>query len=174
MPINWNQDQPIVKYLKTWIPKYFPIVPINHPAGDGVGGYVPRKTRSGGFSAHSQGRAADIYLDASDPEQLALGNALFGMFRTSAALLGTDHIIWNRGIWSVASGGPRKYTGPNGPHTNHVHVAFSQTGSQLQPPILLTLLDNIHAQFYGRRYGQELLSADTECIPPFAFRHHRI
>jgi hypothetical protein len=171
MPVNWNQDQPIVKYLKIWIPKYFPIVPINHPPGDGVGGYVPRTTWDGNPSAHAQGRAADIYVDAADPEQLALGNALFGMFSTAAGQLGTDHTIWNTRIWSVAKGGPRQYTGNNGPHTDHVHVAFSPAASQLQPPILLMLLDNIHIQFYGRRYGEKYLSGDSECVPPLAFRH---
>ena len=145
---NWNQDQPIVTYLKHWLPLYFPVIPKNHPPGHGVGGYKLRTTASGGFSAHSEGRAADIYLNAFDSKQRSLGDALFDMFITSSGRLGVDHTIWNHNIWSSQKGGPRTYFGKK-PHTDHVHVAFTRNGSQSRPPLLLTLLDQVHMQVYG-------------------------
>ena len=146
---NWNQDQPAVRYLKKWLPVYFPVIPRNHAAGKGVGGYVPRKTSSGSFSFHSEGRAADIYLNAFDAEMLNVGDALFKMFMAHNMAFGVDHIIWNHQIWSTAHGGPRPYTGGNGPHTNHIHVAFTRSGSQKQSALLLALLPYVYLQAYG-------------------------
>jgi|GEM_PF-2850673 len=151
--VDWEKDQPMIKFLKKHIPDRFAIIPEKHPRGRGVGGYVPRRTRAGGFSAHSQGRAADIYLDAFDDLQKYLGDELFSMFVDNATDLGVEHIIWNRQIWSAEKGGPRSYTNAaNGPHTNHIHVAFSELGSQLQPVQLLNLLDEIKAKFEFRAF----------------------
>ena len=147
MAINWNRNQPIIHYLRTWLPRAFPQI-------TRIGGYNNRSTAGGSFSAHSEGRAADIYLDANDAEELRIGNGLFGMFRTRGTELGVDHVIWNRQIWSAARGGPRNYTGSGGPHTNHIHVAFTRPGSQRQPSILIPLLDGVHLDLYGRLFGE--------------------
>jgi hypothetical protein len=147
--VNWNQDQPIVKFLKNWIPSIFPIIPLNHPRGRGVGGYVRRTTAMGTPSAHAEGRAVDIYLKANDETQRRIGNGLFELFRTRYRELGVAHVIWNRQIWSVAKKGPRPYTGRS-PHTNHVHVAFTRSGSQFQPSILIPLLGALSLDVNGR------------------------
>ncbi|SFE97123.1 hypothetical protein [Spirosoma endophyticum] len=141
--VNWRKTQPLVKYVQELVPDYFPVIPKNHPAGRGVGGYVNRTTHTGGFSAHAEGRAADIYLDAYDLEQLRIGNALMDGFIEYSRNLGVDHIIWNGQIWSLTKGGPRPYTGGNGPHTNHVHVAFTRAGSQSKNAYLKQMLDEI-------------------------------
>ena len=89
-----------------------------------LGGKVPRTTRTGGYSAHSTGRAIDIYLEASDLIDKNLGDLLFAMFHQNATALKVDHEIWNRQIWSQSRGRVSDYTEANGPHTNHIHVAF--------------------------------------------------
>jgi hypothetical protein len=88
-----------------------------------IGGKVNRTTWGGGFSAHSVGRACDIYLDANDPLDEKLGDLLFRLFCSYAIILKVDHTIWN-GSWSVAGGSPTTYTGSGGAHKDHVHVAF--------------------------------------------------
>jgi hypothetical protein len=152
--VNWNQDQPIVKYLRRWVPAIFPVIHQNHPLGRGVGGYVSRTTAMGMPSAHAEGRAADIYLNANDGTQRRIGDGLFEIFRTWRRELGIDHVIWNGQIWSVARGGPRRYTRGD-PHIDHVHVAFTRAGSQLQPSILIPLLDGLCLDVYGTMDGQE-------------------
>lgn len=148
--VNWNQDQPIIRYLRRWIPAIFPIVPQNHPPGRGLWGYVPRTTADGKFSEHSEGRAIDIYLNAFEGTQRRIGDGLFELFRTRYQELGVYFVIWNRQVVypGVGRGRPRPYTGPR-PHTDHVHVAFTRPGSQLQPPILIPLLDALHHDIYG-------------------------
>ncbi len=140
--IHWNKNQPMVLYLRRWLPIYLPRV-------RKVGGYVNRTTDVGTFSAHSEGRAADIYLDAGDPLDRQVGDALFLLFQEYAAELGVDHTIWNREQWSVDRGGPRPYPKGRNPHTNHVHVAFTREGSQEEPALLLYLLGKVSAELYG-------------------------
>jgi hypothetical protein len=142
MAINWKRNQPIIHYARTVLILTFPFLLRlgygRHPSG--MGGYVDRTTRSGGRSAHAEGRALDIYLSAFVPPEKQLGDGLFDLFGRNHHALGVDHVIWNRQIWSAAKGGPRPYLNvANGPHTNHVHVAFTRDGSQVQPPLLQSL-----------------------------------
>ena len=142
MAINWNQNQPIVHHARTVLVLTFPMLTrlgySTNPSG--IEGYAKRTTHSGGPSAHAEGRALDIYVSAFVHAEKMLGDGLFDVFSKNHQVLGVDHVIWNRRIWSAAKGGPRPYTNAaNGPHTNHVHVAFTRAGSQKQPPALQTL-----------------------------------
>jgi hypothetical protein len=141
--VNWNKTQPLILFMREQIPTYFPIIAQKHPGGRGVGGYVERTTKTGSFSFHSEGRAADIYLNAFDADQLQIGDALRDGFIRYYQSLGVDHVIWNTKIWSVDKGGPRPYTGGNGPHTDHIHVAITQAGSQKKNPDLIRMLDEV-------------------------------
>jgi len=96
-----------------------------------LGGQVPRTNRAGGPSAHSDGRAIDIYLDASDPTDLVLADKLCELFRWNAIALRIDNYIWNKCIWGrtdpVSGGKGRVYSGNDdarGPHRDHIHVEF--------------------------------------------------
>lgn len=140
--IAWKQNQPIVKFLKRWVPICLPMITT-------VGGYASRDTETGSFSFHSEGRAADIYINAYDAEQLPVGDALFDRFIRFAPDLGVDHVIWNGQVWSVDEGGPNAWPAGRNPHTNHVHVAFTRDGSQQQPGYLIPILDGIHIELFG-------------------------
>jgi hypothetical protein len=96
-----------------------------------LGGQVSRLTRAGGASAHKDGRAIDIYLDASDPTDLVLADKLCELFRWNAIELQIDNYIWNGHIWGrtdpIRGGEDRVYSGNNdarGPHRDHIHVEF--------------------------------------------------
>ena len=96
----------------------------------------------------------DIYVNAGDPTERQIGDGLFSLFIKWQSSLDVDHVIWSRQIWSAVNGGPRPYTGVD-PHTNHVHVAFTKTGSQRQPPFLIPLLDGLCLDIYGTLTGQD-------------------
>jgi len=157
MAVNWAQEQPIVAFVRRWVSKYFPAVSFHYDAKNkltkphpsmGIGGYNNRTTAAGGFSAHSEGRAVDIYLDAGHPYMRQIGDALFNLFKDFAADLEVEEVIWNRQIWSTTQPTVHKYLGKK-PHTDHVHVAFTRSGSQKSPPLLITLLERAHLAVEG-------------------------
>ena len=98
----------------------------------------PRGSRRD-INGHVEGRALDIGLLISDPNEKAIGDGLFDILVNRSHELGIDHIIWNGLIWSPTRGGPRRYTGHN-PHVDHIHVAFTRDGSQ-RSQFPLTMFD---------------------------------
>ncbi|MEZ5063704.1 MAG: hypothetical protein R3B81_03165 [bacterium] len=149
MGVRWKQDQPILLLLRVALVEQFPFLTrLGYSTHwSGIGGFVDRTTRSGGPSAHAEGRAADIYLSAFEPYEKMLGDGLLRLFGSNLTPLGVDHVIWNRQIWSAEKGGPRRYENKkNGPHTDHVHVAFTRAGSQKQPPLLSKLVRDLRWQ----------------------------
>jgi hypothetical protein len=111
-----------------------------------IGGNVNRTTWGGGFSAHSVGRACDIYLDANDPLDKKLGDLLFRLFYTQAVALKVDHTIWD-GLWSNSGNAPTRYTGSGGLHKDHVHVAFKDDHLDLLPYAFDFMCANLVADY---------------------------
>jgi hypothetical protein len=123
MAINWDQPQPASRAL-------WSVVHANFPQARNLGIYNPRNVAGTNTpSAHAEGRALDIGLLVSRPNEKLIGDQLFKIFIETSDELGLDHVIWNRQIWSQAHPSLRPYHGQN-PHTNHVHVAFTREGSQ--------------------------------------------
>ncbi len=88
---------------------------------------------------HGEGRALDWMLDARDPDQLALGNALTrwlsaedsaGRPGANARRLGINYIIWNRQQWFAWDPDMawKPYYGAS-PHTDHIHFSFTWDGA---------------------------------------------
>lgn len=138
----WDVDQPAVKYVRELVFKYFPAVSMahditlsrkanksimDHPA-HGVGGRVQRTTASGGFSRHSEGRAADIYVNVKNAYLKRFGDELFQRFAANARSLGLEDLIWNDQIWSAAHPTVHAYTDTD--HRDHLHMGFSRIASQ--------------------------------------------
>ena len=143
MTINWNQDQPIIHHLRDVLPIVFPVLkePGHGLHATGIGGYVNRTQRnSTSTSSHSEGRGADIFLNVNNPYEKAIGDGLSRMFQDYSWELGVDNVIWNYEIWSIARGGPRYCRKP---HTNHVHVEFTEAGSQIRPYMLRDFAVNV-------------------------------
>lgn len=152
--------QPAIEFLRSCIAICFPEVGLHYDAmktvdrkakktvrdhpSHGVGGYVPRTTAAGGFSLHSRGRAADIYVKIQSPYLKAIGDAIFTSLVANATQLDLDEVIWNQQIWSASV--PQVHSIPNDRHHNqhldHVHVGFSVAGSQTRPRLLLTALQS--------------------------------
>jgi hypothetical protein len=122
--IDWNRPQPGPRAVWNAVQVRFPVTRF-------LGIYARRNVRGRNTpSAHAEGRALDIGLLVSRPTERDLGDRLFRIFIARAAELGLHHVIWNRQIWSTTRGGPRAYTGVNA-HTDHLHVAWTQPGSQI-------------------------------------------
>lgn len=84
-----------------------------------------------GHEDHSEGRALDLGLHARSPLQRQLADALLTILIRNAGEIAWSYIIWNHFIWyNDARGGPHPYTGPN-PHTDHIHISWSRSKSQL-------------------------------------------
>lgn len=93
-----------------------------------------------GFNAasvpeHSSGTAADFMIDNLGPNGKAIGDALANHVVANAATYRPKNVIWNRRIWSAAraSEGWRPYSGTPNPHTDHVHIWFSEEGTVGMP-----------------------------------------
>jgi hypothetical protein len=121
--INWSGPQPVPKELAKRLKDNFPQISQTGIYNDRNIAGTQKK------SAHAEGRALDIHLNAFKPEQRMLGDQLFKVLIRKASALDINNVIWNRQIWSQNKGGPRAYTG-NSPHTDHIHVDFTREGSQ--------------------------------------------
>ena len=95
-----------------------------------------------GVTEHSEGRALDWMIDAYDPQQKAIGDAVTRWLSASddkgnpgvmARRLGIMYIIWDRKVWRAYA--PEKgwatYTGSS-PHTDHIHFSFTWDGAYMR------------------------------------------
>lgn len=128
--INWNQEQPAPRQAIRFIHANFPQV-------KNLGIYNCRDVKGTHVkSSHAEGRALDIGLHAFVPAERLIGDELFRAIIASARKSGIDNVIWNRQIWSVAHPTIRPFVGhypgggPKNPHTDHIHVEWTRSGSQ--------------------------------------------
>ena len=133
MATGQEKDSDTVVYVGALLREYFPF--FKRKRGGGMHGYVNRTQKSGRRSHHASGRALDVYLHVSKRWERELADSLFALFIQHSGEFGVDHVIWNRQIWSEDKGGPRRYEQieTNGPHTDHIHIAFTAVGSQSKP-----------------------------------------
>ena len=115
------------------------MIQANFPHVKNLGIYVCRNVKGTVTkSAHAQGRALDIGINANRYEEKPIGDGLFHALIRAAHKSGIDNIIWNRQIWSRTKGGPRPFVGnygsgaPKNPHTDPSHVEWTHDGSQLE------------------------------------------
>ncbi|MCK0113505.1 cell wall-binding repeat-containing protein [Ornithinimicrobium sp. F0845] len=84
-------------------------------------------------SQHYEGRAMDWQMNAYDPEDKAIGDAVAQWLSANngemARRFGVQSIIWNRQSWYLYKPGAwYPYYGAS-PHTDHVHISFSWDGA---------------------------------------------
>jgi hypothetical protein len=131
---DWNQEQPAPKELRQLLKVTFPEIKLKVANGsETMGNYqILAKRKVAGSdnpSDHAEGRALDIFLDASDAGEKKIGDYLVNAFIESGDGMGISYIIWNREIWKKGTGQKTKYGGKS-PHTNHIHISWSKDGSQ--------------------------------------------
>jgi hypothetical protein len=76
---------------------------------------------------HPKGLALDFMVYRNK----ARGDAIASYTHANASRLAVTYIIWYRKVWSTdrAGEGWRPYSGTSNPHTDHVHVSFTATGT---------------------------------------------
>ncbi|QFG67413.1 hypothetical protein FY030_00565 [Ornithinimicrobium pratense] len=83
-------------------------------------------------SFHHDGRALDWVLNAHDPMDRRLGDAVAQWLTENdgemAARFGIENLIWNRQVWDRWNGW-QIYAGH--PHDDHIHFAFTWDGAQM-------------------------------------------
>jgi len=106
------------------------MIQANFPVARNVGIFVQRNIAGTSTpSLHSEGRALDIGLNAFDPYEVVIGDRLFQIFWDLGQTMQLEEVIWRRQIWSSRQPLVHPYAGIS-PHTDHVHVGFTQSGSQ--------------------------------------------
>jgi flagellar protein FlgJ len=144
MKVNWHRAQPLPTALARYLKVNFLQISQTGIYNDrNVAGTTTK-------SAHAEGRALDIHLNVSRPDEKLIADNLYRIFIEVAYQSGIDNVIWNRRIWSRTKG-QHAYHGQN-PHTDHIHVEFTRPGSQ---STIWPLLDMKVAQL---RTGLEELS----------------
>ena len=120
---DWSGPQPAPRAL-------WEAVHANFPNVRNLGIYSPRYVAGTHTpSHHSEGRALDIGLNVTLPDEKRLGDKLFTLLIDCARDLGLDEIIWNHRIWCMHRPLVYPYQGQN-PHDDHIHVGFTRTASQ--------------------------------------------
>lgn len=144
----------MISLLRSLLPRAFPV--LRNRGKDmnpwGVSRPVSDPKRGGHFGGMKDGKlvkakAADVYLNASNPYEKKLGDALFKTFLKYRLSLGISFIVWN-GQKSNPDGTIRRYVPPkNTPtwrHEDHLHIEFNpKTGDRDQSDLLLVIIDEI-------------------------------
>lgn len=87
-------------------------------------------------SEHYDGRAIDWQLNAHDPHDRRIGDAVAQWLTDNdgemARRFGIQSIIWNQRVWHAYNdGGWRRYVGQS-PHTDHIHFSFTWDGAMMR------------------------------------------
>jgi peptidoglycan hydrolase-like protein with peptidoglycan-binding domain len=111
----------------------------SHYAGVTKTSYGIARSCTSGVTEHSDGRAVDWMLNAANPTQKSVADAVTqwltapdaqGRPGAMARRFGIMYIIWNRKMWRAydPARGWAPYTGSS-PHTDHIHFSFSWDGA---------------------------------------------
>lgn len=87
-------------------------------------------------SEHYDGRAIDWALNAHDPHDRRIGDAVAQWLTANngemARRFGIQSIIWNQRVWhAYDDSGWRRYVGQS-PHTDHIHFSFTWDGAMMR------------------------------------------
>lgn len=114
------------------------------PPVTGVGGFCCRPIRgeSSLTSVHGTGRALDIYIDATDPAELQVGNQIRNWMISHSLDAGIQRVIWNRHSWvadrdgwvDYCRGGCTDEGGGRSPHEDHLHVEINNDAANMILP----------------------------------------
>jgi hypothetical protein len=96
-----------------------------------IGGY-----REDAMPYHPSGQALDVMMpgDARDAKGVRLGNTIAAFYKTNAAALGIEYIVWRQKIWNIerASEGWRTMSDNGSWTANHMdHVHLNVYGSRV-------------------------------------------
>lgn len=98
-------------------------------------GYTTSRTCIDQKSEHYDGRAIDWQLNAFDPHDRRIGDAVVTWLTDNdgemAKRFGIQSIIWNERSWRPDGSGWQGYVGQS-PHTDHIHFSFTWDGAMMR------------------------------------------
>jgi putative cell wall-binding protein len=128
---------------------------------------------AGDNSQHYEGRAFDWGMNAYDPKDKAIGDAVAQWLTANngemARRFGVMSVIWNRRSWYLYDPGSwRTYTGPN-PHTDHLHISFTWDGAMGRTSwwtgTPVTVVDHGTCRVYAGQYAPRYTGRRTSPCP---------
>ncbi|MGB7449774.1 MAG: cell wall-binding repeat-containing protein [Ornithinimicrobium sp.] len=131
--------------------------------------YTARSCKKGNYSQHHEGRAVDWSMDAYDPADKAIGDAVASWLTKNngemARRFGVQSVIWNKRSWYQYSPGSwRAYTGPS-PHTDHLHISFTWDGAMKRTSwwdgTPVTTVDHGTCRVYSGQYAPRYTGRNT-------------
>jgi hypothetical protein len=126
--INWKKNQPAPLTVWNLVSPRFPVV-------RWLGIFVADA------DDHGEGRAVDLGLLVSRPEENILALSLVDIFHRVKHEVGWDYLVYDQFIYYNDSRGQQR-GGFKGDHTNHIHVSWSRAASQKSTfPQLIRELD---------------------------------
>ena len=93
--------------------------------------YVETYPGQGGPDVHFEGRAADVYLDASKPTDRVSGDWLFDWCVANCTIHKVQGVIFGQRKWFAEMSGGVEQLYLGGDHNNHVHVELNCDGAAL-------------------------------------------
>ncbi|MBC7290783.1 MAG: VCBS repeat-containing protein [Actinotalea sp.] len=124
-------------------------------------------------SQHHDGRAMDWPMNAFDPTQRAVGDAVAAWLTADdgavARRFGIMLIIWNRQVWYTHRPAQwQAYTGPS-PHTDHLHFSFTWDGAMGRTSwwtgVPVTQVDHGTCRVYQDQYAPRYTGRRTAPCP---------
>ena len=107
-------------------PWRYPEKPSDFPTGCLVQTY-PGKSAS---DVHFEGRAADVFLDYTNPTERAWGDWLFDWCVENCKLYSIQGVIFGKRQWFSEMNHGEEFPRTQGDHNNHVHVELNCDGAQ--------------------------------------------
>lgn len=135
--------------------------------------FTSRRCLAGDNSQHYEGRALDWTMNAFDPADKEIGDAVATWLTANngemARRFGVMSVIWNRQSWYLYSPGSwRAYTGPS-PHTDHLHISFTWDGAMQRTSwwtgTPVTQVDHGTCRVYSLQYAPRYTGRRTTPCP---------
>jgi putative cell wall-binding protein len=135
--------------------------------------FTSRRCLAGDNSQHYEGRALDWTMNAFDPDDKAIGDAVATWITANngaiARRFGIMSVIWDRRSWYLYDPGSwRTYTGAS-PHTDHLHISFTWDGAMKRTSwwtgTPVTQVDHGPCRVYALQYAPRYTGRRTTPCP---------
>lgn len=135
--------------------------------------HTSRQCVLGDGTQHAEGRALDWTMNAYDPTQKALGDAVVAWLAADDGALarrfGIMYLIWDRQIWYTHRPTVWQSYSGSSPHTDHIHFSFTWDGAMGRTSwwtgVPVTVSDVGTCRVYQGQYAPRYTTKRTTACP---------